>query len=43
MNRRENLKLLFTGSVGTGFLLTGCSPEEQSLQENALLSNNTTI
>ncbi|WP_192346478.1 gluconate 2-dehydrogenase subunit 3 family protein [Algoriphagus sp. Y33] len=41
MNRRENLKLLFTGSVGTGFLLTGCSPEEQSLQENALLDAGT--
>ncbi len=28
MNRRENLKLLFTGSVGAGLLLTGCEPEE---------------
>lgn len=30
MNRRENLKLLFTGSLGTGLLLTACSPEEKA-------------
>ena len=41
MNRRENLKLLFTGSVGTGLLLTGCAPEEQALPENALLAGGT--
>ncbi|MEB2778152.1 gluconate 2-dehydrogenase subunit 3 family protein [Algoriphagus sp. D3-2-R+10] len=41
MNRRENLKLLFTGSVGTGLLLTGCSPEQQALPENALLAGGT--
>jgi hypothetical protein len=29
MNRRENLKLLFTGSLGTGMILTACSPEEK--------------
>lgn len=29
MNRRENLKLLFTGSLGTGLILTACSPEEK--------------
>ena len=29
MDRRENLKVLLTGSVATGFLLTtGCSPED---------------
>ncbi len=27
MNRRENLKLLFAGSLGTGLILTACSPE----------------
>ncbi|MEP0712679.1 gluconate 2-dehydrogenase subunit 3 family protein [Algoriphagus sp.] len=41
MNRRENLKLLFTGSVGTGLLLAGCSPEEQALPVNALLAGGT--
>lgn len=32
MNRRENLKLLFTGSVGAGLLLTGCEPEQVAIQ-----------
>lgn len=41
MNRRENLKLLFTGSVGTGFLMAGCSPEEQALPPQAILSGGT--
>lgn len=41
MNRRENLKLLFTGTVGTGLILTGCSPEEQALPGKALLSGGT--
>lgn len=41
MNRRENLKLLFTGSVGTGLFLTGCSPEEQALPQQALLAGGT--
>lgn len=27
MNRRENLKLLFTGSLASGILFTGCGPE----------------
>ncbi|MBS9524896.1 gluconate 2-dehydrogenase subunit 3 family protein [Litoribacter ruber] len=31
MNRRENLKLLFTGA--SGFLLAGCSVEESSVEE----------
>lgn len=29
MNRRENLKLLFTGSLASGFLLTNCTPEQK--------------
>ena len=29
MNRRENLKLLFTGSLASGFLLTHCTPEQK--------------
>ncbi len=32
MNRRENLKLLFTGTLASGFLLTSCSPEEKQLE-----------
>ncbi len=31
MNRRENLKLLFAGSLGTGLILTACSPEEKQV------------
>jgi hypothetical protein len=31
MNRRENLKLLFTGSIGTGLLLTNCTPDAQKI------------
>lgn len=41
MNRRENLKLLFTGTVGTGLLFTGCSPEQQKLPAKDLLSGGT--
>jgi gluconate 2-dehydrogenase gamma chain len=34
MDRRENLKLLLTGTVATGFLLsTGCSPEDTKVAE----------
>ncbi|MBN7811340.1 gluconate 2-dehydrogenase subunit 3 family protein [Algoriphagus sp. H41] len=40
MNRRENLKLLFTGSVGAGLLLTGCEPEQVAVQ-NQLVSGGT--
>jgi hypothetical protein len=36
MNRRENLKLLFTGSVGAGLLLTGCEPEQVAVQNQVL-------
>ena len=32
MNRRDNLKLLFTGSLGAGLLMTGCEPVEKSVQ-----------
>jgi len=38
MNRRENLKLLFTGTLGTGLFLTGCSPEEQALPVQSALT-----
>ncbi len=31
MNRRENLKLLLTGSLATGFVWTGCSPETKEI------------
>lgn len=40
MNRRENLKLLFAGSVGAGLLLTGCEPEQVQVQ-NHLLTGGT--
>ena len=40
MNRRENLKLLFTGSVGAGLLLTGCEPEQVAVQ-NQLVTGGT--
>lgn len=40
MNRRENLKLLFTGTVGAGLLLTGCEPEQVAVQ-NQLLTGGT--
>lgn len=29
MNRRENLKLLFTGSLGGGLMLSSCMPEDK--------------
>lgn len=32
MNRRDNLKLLFTGSLGAGILITGCDPVDKSVQ-----------
>jgi hypothetical protein len=40
MNRRENLKLLFTGSVGAGLLMTGCEPQEVA-QQGQLLTGGT--
>lgn len=41
MNRRENLKLLFTGTLGTGLLVSGCTKEEVSMIETPLLSGGT--
>jgi hypothetical protein len=32
MNRRDNLKLLFTGSLGAGLMMTGCDPVDKSVQ-----------
>ncbi|MFO7824182.1 MAG: gluconate 2-dehydrogenase subunit 3 family protein [Cyclobacterium sp.] len=40
MNRRENLKLLFTGSLASGFLFTGCGPEAPETTE---IPHNPTI
>ena len=40
MNRRENLKLLFTGSIASGLLLTNCTPENTT-PETPLLSGGT--
>jgi hypothetical protein len=40
MNRRENLKLLFTGSIASGLLLTNCTPENGT-SETPLLSGGT--
>lgn len=37
MDRRENLKVLLSGTVATGFLLsTGCGPEETKISEQIL-------
>ncbi|MFN3803329.1 gluconate 2-dehydrogenase subunit 3 family protein [Belliella pelovolcani] len=41
MNRRENLKLLFTGALASGFLLTNCSPEEKQLTYSPQISGGT--
>jgi hypothetical protein len=38
MNRRENLKLLFTGSIGTGLLLTNCTPDAQKIPPPPVIS-----
>src|SRR5690606_4729892 len=41
MNRRENLKLLFTGSLASGFLLTtGCAPDTKSVEHKPVLGNS---
>jgi len=38
MNRRENLKLLFTGSLASGFLLTtGCNPGTKEVEHKPLI------
>jgi hypothetical protein len=37
MDRRENLKVLLSGTVATGFLLsTGCGPDETKISENLI-------
>ncbi len=41
MNRRENLKLLFAGSIGSGLLLTNCAPEDKSLEHTPVLNGGT--
>ena len=41
MNRRENLKLLFTGSLGAGLLMTGCDPEDSSIAHEPVLTGGT--
>lgn len=41
MNRRENLKLLFSGSIGTGLFMTGCKPEVMPLPHQHLLDGGT--
>jgi len=40
MNRRENLKLLFTGSIASGLLLTNCAPASTA-PETPLLTGGT--
>ncbi|MEB2774368.1 gluconate 2-dehydrogenase subunit 3 family protein [Algoriphagus sp. D3-2-R+10] len=41
MNRRENLKLLFTGSLGAGMLMTGCESEQTKLVHDPIISGGT--
>jgi hypothetical protein len=41
MNRRENLKLLFTGSLASGFLLTNCAPEDKTADFSPKISGGT--
>lgn len=41
MNRRENLKLLFTGSIGAGLLMTGCEPEQTQIAQTPIASGGT--
>lgn len=41
MNRRENLKLLFTGSLASGFLLTtGCNPGTKEIDHNLTIGDS---
>ena len=41
MNRRENLKLLFTGSLASGFLLTtGCAPDDKTIEHKPVLGSS---
>ena len=41
MNRRENLKLLFTGSLATGLLLTQCNPADKVEDYSPRISGGT--
>ncbi|WP_339750662.1 gluconate 2-dehydrogenase subunit 3 family protein [Algoriphagus aquimarinus] len=41
MNRRENLKLLFTSSLGAGVLLTGCESKQTKLVHESTISGGT--
>ena len=41
MNRRENLKLLFTGSLASGFLLTNCAPEDKAVDFSPKITGGT--
>lgn len=41
MNRRENLKLLFTGSLASGFLLTNCAPEDKTADYSPKIAGGT--
>ncbi|MCH7414720.1 gluconate 2-dehydrogenase subunit 3 family protein [Belliella sp. R4-6] len=41
MNRRENLKLLFTGTLASGFLLTNCAPEDKKLEYTPRIEGGT--
>lgn len=41
MNRRENLKLLFTGTLASGFLLTNCAPEDKKLDYSPRIQGGT--
>ncbi|MFD2033274.1 gluconate 2-dehydrogenase subunit 3 family protein [Belliella marina] len=41
MNRRENLKLLFTGTLASGFLLTNCAPEDKKIDYTPRIEGGT--
>lgn len=41
MNRRENLKLLFTGSLASGLLLTNCTPEDKQADLSPKIAGGT--
>ncbi|WP_339864293.1 gluconate 2-dehydrogenase subunit 3 family protein [uncultured Algoriphagus sp.] len=41
MNRRENLKLLFTGSIGTGLFMTSCEADNTEVKHQPLLDGGT--
>ncbi|MEX0720101.1 MAG: gluconate 2-dehydrogenase subunit 3 family protein [Balneolaceae bacterium] len=39
MDRREHLKLLFAGSIGTGFMITSCTDEDREISEKIIEEN----